>query len=377
MRYEKEELVQVINAILAISEASKIKSTFLAPFHRVSSKRLGLDFLHGNYNLGGTVSGRLSSSSPNLQNLPSTGTKYAKSYKACISTGSNTTPDWLFVGADYSALEDRVGALLANDPEKLKIFTEGYDGHCQKAYVYYKEQMPDINPKDVKSINSIKHKYPKLRQSSKTISFAIQYGATANGLIHATDLDYASAEKMVERYHKLFKVSDTYTHLRLQEASNKGYTELAFGLRLRTPILEKTVMGSTSIPKEAHKEIKSVANALVQSYGLLNSVAANRFMEKVWNSKYAHWILPAGQIHDSQYYIVRNDMDCILWVNNNLIDCMVKFDELHEIFSEQVKLQSSLEIYWPDWAHSISIPNYANRETLLKTIQEKVNAVSE
>ena len=76
---------------------------------------------------------------------------------------------WLFVGSDFSALEDRIVAILSDDPMKKKPFTEGVDGHCLNAYGYFKDQMQQI---DESNLNDIKKLYPELRQDSKAPTFA-------------------------------------------------------------------------------------------------------------------------------------------------------------------------------------------------------------
>ena len=79
------------------------------------------------------------SSKPNLQNIPS-GSKYAPMIKKCFIS----PPGWLFCGADFDSLEDKISALTTRDPNKLKVYVDGLDGHALRAYSYYKDQMPDI-----------------------------------------------------------------------------------------------------------------------------------------------------------------------------------------------------------------------------------------
>jgi DNA polymerase-1 len=263
-----------------------------------------------------------------------------------------------------------ISALLSKDPAKLAVYLNGIDAHCQNTYAYFKEEMPDIDPATPASINTIASKYPDHRQRSKTVTFALTYGAGVQGLVQNTQLNEKTARKLVRRYHELYKVSDLYTWQRLEECSEKGYTLLAFGLPLQTPVLKQTLLNSRRLTKEAHKEMKSVANAFIQSYGLLNTVSANRFMERVWNSPYRLDIFPVAQIHDSQYYLCRNSLRILHWLNINLIECMVKFDDLPEIFHTRVKLAADLEVYFPDWAHPRRIPNNASPEILLKHLRE-------
>lgn len=129
----------LLEALVGYGKVSKILSTFIPAFERGIDKEDGMKYLHGSFNLGGTVSGRLSSSDPNMQNLPS-GSTYGKLIKSCFMAPKG----WVFCGADFSSLEDRINALLTKDPEKLKVYTDGYDSHSLRAYAYFKDDMPEI-----------------------------------------------------------------------------------------------------------------------------------------------------------------------------------------------------------------------------------------
>jgi DNA polymerase-1 len=136
----------LLQAFIDLALATKIKNTFIPAFQANSSTLMGDRRLHGFFNLGGTISGRLSSSNPNLMQLPSTGTPYAEPLKRCVRPykEENKRPEWIMVGADFSSLEDRISALQTKDPNKLKIYTDGLDAHCMRAYAYFHDQMPDI-----------------------------------------------------------------------------------------------------------------------------------------------------------------------------------------------------------------------------------------
>lgn len=113
---DDEDKITLINALIGLNKVSKILSTFIPAFQKAVRKG-NWHYLHGSFNLGGTISGRLSSSNPNLQNIPSNST-YGKAVKKCFSA----KPGWLFVGADFSSLEDRINALLTKDTNKLKVY---------------------------------------------------------------------------------------------------------------------------------------------------------------------------------------------------------------------------------------------------------------
>lgn len=133
-----ERKVSILTNLIGLNKVEKILSTFIPAFEKAFCKT-DSHYLHGNFNLGGTLSGRLSSSNPNLQNLPS-GSIYGKAVKKCFRAPKG----WLFVGADFSSLEDRINALLTKDKNKLKVYTDGYDGHALRAHSYWADKMPDI-----------------------------------------------------------------------------------------------------------------------------------------------------------------------------------------------------------------------------------------
>lgn len=147
----------LLAALIGNAKAVKILSTFIVAFEASLDKGDGMWWLHGSFNIGGTVSGRLSSSDPNLQNIPA-GSTYGKLIKSCFAGPKG----WLFAGADFNSLEDYISALTTKDPNKLRVYEDSYDGHCLRAYYYFKDQMPDIRQAEphercfrVKSGNSI------------------------------------------------------------------------------------------------------------------------------------------------------------------------------------------------------------------------------
>lgn len=156
----------------------------------------------------------------------------------------------------------------------------------------------------------------------------------------------------------------------------QGYGTLAFGLRLRAPILAKCFLGQKDTPTEAAAEGRSMGNAFVQSYGLLNSRAVNEFMAKVWESEFATSILPIVQIHDASYYLVKNDLATLHFVNTHLVNA-VRWQDTPELAHPDVKLGGELSLFWPSWANEIGIPNDATPEEILAICQKGQNAYME
>ena len=134
------EHAEIFEHLIGLSKASKVLTSFIPAFEQAQLLPDGSYRLYGNFNLGGTQSGRLSSSDPNLQNIPA-GSTYAKIVKMCFVSPSG----WIYCGADFSALEAMGEALLSRDPNKLKVYIDGFDSHCVNAFAYFPEQMPDIH----------------------------------------------------------------------------------------------------------------------------------------------------------------------------------------------------------------------------------------
>lgn len=144
-----QNLVNFLDALSDYKAVNKLTTSFLPAMEAAAEGPDGWHYLFGNFNLGGTLSGRLSSSKPNLQNLPSNGKSdkqraYAKLIKSCFQA----PPGWLFCGLDFDSLEDKISGLTTKDPNKLKVYTDGYDGHSLRAFSYFREQMPDIRPSE-------------------------------------------------------------------------------------------------------------------------------------------------------------------------------------------------------------------------------------
>jgi len=156
-------------------------------------------------------------SGPNLQQIPSTGSIYSKPIKKCFSAPKG----YLMVGADFTALEAKIGALLTKDPAKLDIYLKGFDSHCYASYHYWPEKMPDIDPTSVESINSIASKYKSLRQASKTVSFAAQYGGSYHTFMNS-GFSEEEAKKLEINYHKLYAISDIWIQDKLKQAAKTG-----------------------------------------------------------------------------------------------------------------------------------------------------------
>jgi DNA polymerase-1 len=368
-RTENPEIKSLLESLQLFTIVGTLTTNFMPAILGAVEGPDGWHYLFGNFNLGGTLSGRLSSSGPNLQNLPSTGKghpiklKYAKLIKSCFEA----PPGWLFCGIDFSSLEDRISALTTKDPNKLKVYTDGYDGHSLRAYAYWPSKMPDIDPDSVESINTIAKKYKPLRDKSKNPTFTLTYQGTYHALVKKYGFSLEEAKEIEAKYHDLYKVSDDWVNKQLDDAMTTGYIVGAFGLRLRTPLLKQVIRGTSKTPYEAEAEGRTAGNALGQSWCLLNSRAGMEFNAKVRKSKYRLDIRPSAQIHDAQYHLIRDDIETIKYANEHLVEA-VKWQDHPDIWHDEVKLGGEFSIFWPNWNYEITIPNDADEDTIFSTI---------
>lgn len=349
-----DDAVEFLEALIDFKSVETILSTFVPRFLEAQLAPNGWHYFFGNFNVGGTISGRLSSSGPNLQNLPSSGTKWATRVKECFEA----PPGWLFIGLDFSSLEDRISALTTKDPSKIKVYTDGYDGHSLRAHSYFGDQMPDIDPGSVDSINSIGARYKSLRQDSKTPTFLLTYGGTWHGIIDKMGWPEDKAKAVDAKYHEMYAVSDEWVAARVAEASQVGYVTVAFGLRLRTPLLRQVVLGNSRTPYEAQGEARSAGNALGQSWGLLNNRASIEFMRKVRDSRYSEDIWQCAHIHDAQYFMIPDNLEILQFVNEHLVKA-VNWQDDPAIWHDEVKLGGNLSIFYPNWSCDMELPNGA------------------
>lgn len=185
--------------------------------------------------------------------------------------------------------------------------------------------------------------------------------------------DKETAQRVEAKYHELYAESDAYIQKRLEQATKDGFVTVAFGLRVRTPLLSQVVWGSR-IPYEAAAEGRTAGNAMGQSYGLLNNRAAVAFMKVVWASKYRYDIKPVALIHDAIYILVRDNAEVMEFANRELIKAM-QWQELPELQHPTVKLGAALDIFWPSWAKATTLPNGASREEIYEICQATKEAV--
>ncbi|UEP18685.1 DNA polymerase [Pseudomonas phage vB_PaeP_YL2] len=366
-----EPYKDLIQALMDLGAVEKVISAFMPAFKAGRMKADGMMYLHGSFNLGGTISGRLSSSDPNLQNLPA-GSTYGKLVKSLFCA----PPGFLFGGADFAALEDRINALLTQDPNKIKVYTDGYDGHSMRTFAFWPDKCDGIVD-TVDSINSIQKVYPDLRSKAKTPHFLLQYGGSWMGLVRQVGFSDEEAQEIETNYNKLYRVSNEWVAGEIDKATKTGYVELAFNLRLRTPLLGSTILGLKATPKEAAAESRSAGNAVSgQSWGLLTNRAAVEFRKLLLASPYKLKVEIISLIHDAIYVMWPDDPDVTVWVNNTLCKCMA-WQEDPKINDKRVPLGANLDIFWPSWREACTLDYPITKERLIEQCREHAAALKE
>lgn len=177
------------------------------------------------------------------------------------------------------------------------------------------------------------------------------------------------AKSIEAKYHELYAVSDAWVADKLTQATHDGYVILAFGLRLRTPLLAQVIRGNSKTPRAAEAEGRTAGNALGQSYCLLNTRGGSEFMGKVRKSTHRLSIKPSAHIHDAQYFLIRDCIEAISYANKHLVQA-VQWQDSPEIYHPEVKLGGSLGIFYPNWTTEITLPNGAKEDQILNVVQD-------
>ena len=205
----------IINEILEYRGVKKLLSTYIEPFPSYVSSETGK--IHTTFNQALTATGRLSSSKPNLQNIPIRTERGKEIRKAFIPS----RPDGVIVSADYSQIELRIMAHLSCDAHLINAFRNGEDVHAMTAAKIF-----GIKPEEVTADQ---------RRIAKTANFGIMYGISAFGLSQRLHIGRAEAKKIIEDYFANFPAISSYIEDTLASAREFGYVETVFGRRRYLP----------------------------------------------------------------------------------------------------------------------------------------------
>ena len=207
---------EIVRLILDYRERTKIKSTYL---DTLGALRARDGRVHTTYNQTITATGRLSSSNPNLQNIP-TRSELGHTVKTAFSTGEGK----VFLAVDYSQIELRLLAHLSGDPHLVAAFNEGEDFHAETAARVFGVPIDQVTP--------------ELRSRAKAVNFGIVYGQQAYGLSQSLEIPMAEAREMIDAYFQAYPGVRTYLDRTVDEAKATGYAETMYGRRRPIPELK-------------------------------------------------------------------------------------------------------------------------------------------
>lgn len=207
---------EIVCLILDWREKSKIKSTYL---DTLGPLRRGDGRVHTTYNQTITATGRLSSSDPNLQNIP-TRSELGRTVKTAFSAGEGS----VFLAVDYSQIELRLLAHLSGDEHLVRAFNEGEDFHAETAARVFGVPVSEVTP--------------DLRSRAKAVNFGIVYGQQAYGLSQSLHISMAEARDMIDRYYEAYPGVRTFLDNVVARAKQTGYAETMYGRRRHIPELK-------------------------------------------------------------------------------------------------------------------------------------------
>lgn len=205
----------IIDEILEYRAVRKLLSTYIEPLHNFVSQKTGK--IHTTFNQALTATGRLSSSKPNLQNIPVRTERGKEIRKAFVPSA----PDGIIMSADYSQIELRIMAHLSQDSHLIDAFRHGLDVHAMTASKIFGIDIGEVTPEQ--------------RRIAKTANFGIMYGISSFGLAQRLRISRAQAKKIIDDYFANFTSISTYIRNTIDSAKELGYVKTLFGRRRYLP----------------------------------------------------------------------------------------------------------------------------------------------
>ena len=198
----------IVDKLLEYRGIKKLLSTYIDALPELINPTTGK--IHTSYNQAVTATGRLSSTNPNLQNIPVRDEMGREIRKAFIADNE----ECVFFSADYSQIELRIMAHLSGDPHMIEAFCEGEDIHAATAAKIY-----GLSPAEVSS---------DMRRKAKTANFGIIYGISVFGLAERLDIPRGEAKELIDGYFKSYPRIREYMDESIRAAKEKGYVETLF-----------------------------------------------------------------------------------------------------------------------------------------------------
>ncbi|TSC78875.1 MAG: DNA polymerase I [Parcubacteria group bacterium Gr01-1014_33] len=273
----------IIVPILKYRELTKLKTTYVDVLPELADSKTGR--LHTTFNQIGASTGRLSSSDPNLQNIPILSEYGREVRKAFIAEKG-----FLLVSCDYSQIELRVAAHIAHDEKMIHAFQNGMDIHKMTAAEVYNVSLDKVTP--------------ELRRAAKTLNFGVLYGMGPHAFAESTGLSMTDAKKFIDEYFRDFSGIRAYIENTKQFARENGYVETLFGRRRYIP---EILSPNWQIKREAERmavnmPIQGTATGDIVKMAM---VAVDKWIRKEKLSKNVRMLL---QVHDELLFEIKEPL---------------------------------------------------------------------
>ncbi|HET7629800.1 MAG TPA: DNA polymerase I [Candidatus Saccharimonadales bacterium] len=296
----------IIELIEQYRELSKLQNTYVESLPKLVDDR---SRLHTTFNQDVAATGRLSSTDPNLQNIPIRSEAGRKIREAFVPAKGN-----VFVSADYSQFELRLAAVLAGDKAMIDDFNSDIDIHAKTASDVYGVPLSEITKNQ--------------RRDAKVINFGVLYGMGPHALAQNTGMSFVEAKQFIDDYFKLRAPIRKYIDTTIEQAKTDGYVETLFGRRRPSP----DVNSSNFVVREAAKraaanmpiqgtEADLMKMAMIEVEKKLNGASMEQSTEETGNSK-ENELPMAGNQASSEDAPLRANATQILQIHDSiLVEC--------------------------------------------------------
>ncbi|MFH1610942.1 MAG: DNA polymerase I [Patescibacteria group bacterium] len=272
---------KIVDSILEFREFSKLKNTYIDPLPKLVDKE---DRVHTSFNQTITATGRLSSSNPNLQNIPIRTELGREIRKAFIAKKG-----YSILAVDYSQIELRIIASLANDKKMIRAFEKKADIHTQTGAEIF-----GIPPEKVTK---------EIRRQAKTVNFGVIYGLGAKGLAQGTGITLDEARDFIEKYFEVYDGVKIYIEETIELTRELGYTETLLGRRRYLPEI------NAHHPQLRSQAERMAVNMPVQGFAAdlmkLAMINLHKRLEKEFAPDQVRMLL---QVHDELVFEVKEDL---------------------------------------------------------------------
>lgn len=344
---------ELFQCLVDFSFGDKILTSFIPAFYKYTVNGR----LYSNLKLFGALSARFTSNNPNMLQLPSTGSIYAKPIKKCFVAPK----DKVIFAVDLNALEDRVLASLTLDEGKCMLLEdETIDGHCYNALGYYYDQASQYLTPNLPFVDQarefkllVESKHPELkslRQESKAVTFKLGYFGMADSHKGGAITPEIYNNYHTKLYPKVRQYVDTYV---IPTADHYGRLHLGLGFYLNT--------------EDANRDFRTLHNATCQFWSVLTILTINKLHQLINENGMQSRVKVISSIYDSIYLDVDKDPEVIKWVNDTIIPLLTT----DFIPNQRIPNSAEAEIGL-NWADLVAIPNNATLDditTILSTLE--------